>query len=303
MKFRIQSLRSDFWFAFLSSRVTVLSFVIIVVFVLGCGFAEIFTVHRPFDPGTFDIMDNKLPPAWLEGGSSAYLLGTDTQGRDVLSAILYGGRISMIVGLGAVVLGVGLGVIAGLLAGFNGGLTDAVIMRLAEIQFSFPPILLALLFSGILKAALPPEQFGQAAIPILILSIGLSGWVQYARVVRASTMVERNKEYVLACHAIGFSRSYILRRHILPNIVGPVMVIAMLQIAVAIVTEATLSFLGLGTPLTEPSLGGLIQAGAEYLFSGVWWVVVFPGLALLVLVIAFNLVADWFRDYLNPRLR
>jgi len=303
MKFRLQSLRSDFWFAFLSSRVTVVSLAIIVVFVFGCGFAEVFTSHRPFDPGTFNIMDNKLPPAWLDGGSSEYLLGTDTQGRDILSAILYGGRISMIVGLGAVALGVGIGVVAGLLAGFNGGLTDAIIMRLAEIQFSFPPILLALLFSGILKTVLPPEQFGQAAIPILVFSIGLSSWVQYARVVRASTMVERNKEYVLACRAVGFPRGYILRRHILPNIVGPVMVIAMLQIAVAIVTEATLSFLGLGTPLTEPSLGGLIQAGAEYLFSGVWWVVVFPGLALLVLVVAFNLVADWFRDYLNPRLR
>jgi len=303
MNFRLQSMRSDFWYAFLSSRITVISFAIIVAFILGCGFAEIFTSHRPFDPGSFNIMDNKLPPFWMEGGTTEYLLGTDTQGRDILSAILYGGRLSIIVGLGAVALGVVIGVVAGLIAGFKGGIIDAIIMRLAEIQFSFPPILLALLFSGILKASMPPEQFGHAAIPILILSIGLSTWVQYARVVRASTMVERNKEYVQACRAIGLPSSSILRRHILPNIAGPVMVIAMLQIAVAIVTEATLSFLGLGTPLTEPSLGGLIQAGSEYLFSGIWWTVLFPGLALLILVIAFNLVADWFRDYLNPKLR
>jgi peptide/nickel transport system permease protein len=182
-------------------------------------------------------------------------------------------------------------------------MADVVIMRVAEIQFSFPPILIALLLNGVLKTALSPGQFQVSAVPILIGAIGLSGWVQYARVVRASTLVERHKEYVLACEATGFGEFYILRRHVLPNVLGPVLVISMLQLAVAIVTEATLSFLGLGTPVTQPSLGALIQSGSEFLFSGIWWVVIFPGGLLLILVLAFNVVADWLRDFLNPRLR
>lgn len=299
----VERIRSDFWYSFLKSPITVVSAVVVIVLVTCCMFAEVFAPHTPFDPATLDIMNNQLPPAWEEGGDPAYLLGTDIQGRDVLSAILYGGRISIIVGLGAVALSVLIGVTGGLIAGYYGGIADAIIMRIAEIQFSFPPILLALLFNGILKTILTPQAFAHAAVPILILAIAFAGWVQYARVVRASTLVEREKEYVQACQALGFSSLYVVRKHVLPNILGPVLVISMLQIAVAIVTEATLSFLGLGTPLTEPSLGALIQEGGEFLFSGIWWVVVFPGLALLVLVIAFNLLADWFRDYLNPRLR
>jgi len=271
--------------------------------VLGCAFAPWIAPHTPFDPASISILDNNLPPAWAQGADPRFLLGTDMQGRDVLSAMLYGGRISLLVGVGAVALSTLIGLIIGLLAGYFGGLTDTILMRIAEIQFAFPPILIALLLNGILKTALPADVFAAAAVPIMILAIGLAGWVQFARIVRASTLVQRDQDYVTACHAIGLPTWRIVLVHILPNILGPVLVLAMLQIAVAIVTEATLSFLGLGTPLTEPSLGALIQAGSQFLFSGIWWVVIFPGVMLLVMVIAFNLVADWVRDYLNPRLR
>ncbi len=296
-------IRSDFWYELLNSPVTIVSAIIIVLMIIGCTFAPIFAPHTPFDPATISIMDNNMPPAWVDGADHRFLLGTDLQGRDVLSAMLYGGRISLLVGIGAVALSVVIGMAVGLLAGYFGGMTDAVLMRIAEIQFAFPPILIALLFNGILKASLPADVFAQAAVPIMILAIGLAGWVQFARIVRASTLVQRNQDYVTACRAIGLPTLTIIARHITPNILGPVLVLAMLQIAVAIVTEATLSFLGLGTPLTEPSLGALIQIGSQYLFSGIWWVVIFPGIMLLLMVVAFNLVADWVRDYLNPRLR
>lgn len=299
----LEKIRSDFWFELLNAPVTVVSSIIILVMIITCTFAPIFAPHTPFDPATISIMDNNLPPAWQTGSDPRFLLGTDLQGRDVLSAMLYGGRISLMVGLGAVVLSVIIGMTVGLLAGYFGGMTDAVLMRIAEVQFAFPPILIALLFNGILKASLPADLFARAAVPIMILAIGLAGWVQFARIVRASVLVQRGQDYVTACQAIGLPTSTIILRHITPNILGPVLVLAMLQIAVAIVTEATLSFLGLGTPLTEPSLGALIQIGSQYLFSGIWWVVIFPGTMLLVMVIAFNLVADWVRDYLNPRLR
>lgn len=299
----LEKIRSDFWYELLNSPVTVISAIIIGLIVIGCTFAPIFAPHTPFDPSTISIMDNNLPPVWQEMSDPRFLLGTDLQGRDVLSAMLYGGRISLIVGLGAVALSVVIGMAVGLLAGYFGGWTDAILMRIAEIQFAFPPILIALLFNGILKASLPADVFASAAVPIMVLAIGLAGWVQFARIVRASVMVQRQQDYVTSCEAIGLPTLTIILRHITPNILGPVLVLAMLQIAVAIVTEATLSFLGLGTPLTEPSLGALIQIGSQYLFSGIWWVVIFPGTMLLVMVIAFNLVADWVRDYLNPRLR
>ncbi|MDO6730044.1 ABC transporter permease [Marinovum sp. 2_MG-2023] len=299
----LERIRSDFWYELLNSPVTVVSAVIIALMIIGCTFAPVFAPHTPFDPATISIMDNNMPPAWADGADPRFLLGTDLQGRDVLSAMLYGGRISLLVGIGAVALSVVIGMIVGLVAGYFGGMTDAVLMRVAEIQFAFPPILIALLFNGILKASLPADVFAGAAVPIMILAIGLAGWVQFARIVRASAMVQRGQDYVTACHAIGLPTVTIILRHITPNILGPVLVLAMLQIAVAIVTEATLSFLGLGTPLTEPSLGALIQIGSQYLFSGIWWVVIFPGIMLLVMVVAFNLVADWVRDYLNPRLR
>ena len=299
----LEKIRSDFWYELLNSPVTVISAVIIGMMVIGCTFAPVFAPHTPFDPATISIMDNNLPPAWQAGSDPKFLLGTDLQGRDVLSAMLYGGRISLIVGLGAVFLSVAIGMAVGLCAGYFGGWTDVVLMRIAEVQFAFPPILIALLFNGILKASLPADVFANAAVPIMVLAIGLAGWEQFARIVRSSVLVQRRQDYVTSCEAIGLPTITIILRHITPNILGPVLVLAMLQIAVAIVTEATLSFLGLGTPLTEPSLGALIQIGSQYLFSGIWWVVIFPGLMLLVMVIAFNLVADWVRDYLNPRLR
>lgn len=299
----LRSIRSDFWYAFLTSPITVISAALLLVMVVACAGAELIAPHTPFDPATISILDNHLPPAWAQGSDPRYVLGTDLQGRDLFSAMLYGGRISIIVGLGAVALSVLIGVAVGMIAGYYGGWIDAVLMRLAEIQFSFPPILIALLFNGVLKTAAPADVFNALAIPILILAIGLAGWVQFARIVRASVLVERSKDYVSACAAIGLPARTVLLRHVAPNVMGPVLVVAMLQIAVAIVTEATLSFLGLGTPPTEPSLGALIQAGSQYLFSGIWWGVIFPGAMLLMMVICFNLVADWFRDYLNPRLR
>jgi peptide/nickel transport system permease protein len=299
----IERIRSEFWYQFLSSPGVMIAAAIIGVIVLACACADVLAPQNAFDETALDLVNSKLPPVWMQGGDDRFLLGTDALGRDVLSAMLYGGRVSIIVGLGAVVLSVVIGVSGGLIAGYFGGMADAVIMRVAEVQFSFPPILIALLLNGVLKTALTPGQFQIAAVPILIGAIGLSGWVQYARVVRAGTLAERHKEYVLACEATGFGEFYILRRHVLPNILGPVLVISMLQLAVAIVTEATLSFLGLGTPVTQPSLGALIQSGSEFLFSGVWWVVIFPGALLLILVLAFNVVADWLRDVLNPRLR
>lgn len=298
-----QKIRSDFWYELLNSPVTVVSLVVIAVMVIGCTFAPVFAPHTPFDPATISILDNNLPPAWQAGSDPRFLLGTDLQGRDVLSAMLYGGRISLLVGIGAVTLSVVIGMMVGLLAGYFGGLIDAILMRIAEIQFAFPPILIALLFNGILKASMPADVFASASVPIMILAIGLAGWVQFARIVRASVLVQRGQEYVTACQSIGLPTWMIILHHITPNILGPVLVLAMLQVAVAIVTEATLSFLGLGTSLTEPSLGALIQVGSQYLFSGIWWVVIFPGAVLLIMVIAFNLVADWVRDYLNPRLR
>lgn len=298
-----EKIRSDFWYELINSPITVVSLIIIVLMVTACAFAPIFAPHTPFDPATISILDNNLPPVWEQGSDPRFLLGTDLQGRDVLSAMLYGGRISLLVGLGAVALSVFIGMTVGLVAGYFGGLIDSILMRIAEIQFAFPPILIALLFNGFLKASLPAAIFAKASVSIMILAIGLAGWVQFARIVRASVLVQRGQDYVTACHAIGLPTLTIILRHITPNILGPVLVLAMLQIAVAIVTEATLSFLGLGTPLTQPSLGALIQIGSQYLFSGIWWVVIFPGVMLLVMVIVFNLVADWFRDYLNPRLR
>lgn len=298
-----EKIRSDFWYELINSPVTVVSLIVIVLMVTACAFAPVFAPHTPFDPATISILDNNLPPVWEQGSDPRFLLGTDLQGRDVLSAMLYGGRISLLVGLGAVSLSVFIGMTVGLAAGYFGGLTDSVLMRIAEIQFAFPPILIALLFNGFLKASLPASVFAKASVGIMILAIGLAGWVQFARIVRASVLVQRGQDYVTACHAIGLPTLTIILRHITPNILGPVLVLAMLQIAVAIVTEATLSFLGLGTPLTQPSLGALIQIGSQYLFSGIWWVVVFPGVMLLVMVVVFNLVADWVRDYLNPRLR
>ncbi len=274
-----------------------------LVCVGGAMLAPWIAPHNPFDSGTLILTDGFTPPAWVSGGTSRYLLGTDDQGRDMLSTIMYGARISLAVGIASVLFSMILGVSLGLAAGYVGGRLDAFIMRVADIQLSFPPILVALLIDGVARVALPREAHDQIAIYVLILAIGFSGWVQYARTVRGSTLVERNKEYVQAARVIGRSQPSIMLSHVLPNVLGPVLVIATIHIATAIITEATLSFLGVGVPATQPSLGTLIRVGNDFLLSGEWWITVFPGVALIVLVLSVNLLGDWLRDALNPRLR
>ncbi len=275
------------------------------VFLLCVGsavFAPWVTPHNPFDLSQLDLTNSLRPPAWLDGGDPAFLLGTDDQGRDILSTILFGARISLAVGICAVLLSMALGVSLGLLAGYVGGKTDAFIMRVADVQLSFPAILVALLVDGVARALLPGAHESMAFY-VLVLSIGVSGWVQDARTVRGSTFVEKNKEYVQAARLFGIHPLAIMARHVLPNVLGPVLVIATIHIATAIITEATLSFLGVGVPPTQPSLGTLIRIGTDFLFSGEWWVTLFPGIALVVMVLAINLLGDWLRDALNPRLR
>ena len=257
----------------------------------------------PFDAAALDLNAAFKPPAWVEGGERAFLLGTDNQGRDILSTIMHGARISLGVGLASVFLALFLGVSLGLLSGYLGGRLDAFIMRVADVQLSFPAILIALLVDGVARVSLPNHLQGSIAVPVLILSIGVSGWVQYARTVRGSTLVEKSKEYVQAARVIGRRPLAIMLRHVLPNVMGPVLVIATIHIATAIITEATLSFLGVGVPPTSPSLGTLISKGNEFMISGVWWIVVFPGAALVTLVLSVNLLGDWLRDALNPKLR
>jgi peptide/nickel transport system permease protein len=259
--------------------------------------------HNPFDLASVSLLDAFSPPAWETGGNGAYPLGTDDQGRDVLSTIIYGARISLGVGVASVVFALLLGVSLGLVSGYLGGRVDAFIMRLADIQLSFPAILIALLIDGLARVALPAQLHADIAVYVLVLAIGVSGWVQYARTVRGSTLVEKNKEYVQAARVIGRRPIAIMWQHVLPNVTGPVLVIATIHLATAIITEATLSFLGVGVPPTTPSLGTLIGVGNEYLFSGEWWIAVFPGIALVVLVLSVNLLGDWLRDVLNPKLR
>jgi peptide/nickel transport system permease protein len=239
----------------------------------------------------------------VEGGDLAFVLGTDNQGRDILSTIMHGARLSLGIGLASVLLALVLGVSLGLVSGYFGGRLDAVIMRVADVQLSFPAILIALLIDGVARVALAGDRHDEIAVPVLVLSIGLAGWVQYARTVRGSTMVEKEKEYVQAARVIGRRPLAILLSHVLPNVLGPVLVIATIHIATAIITEATLSFLGVGVPPTQPSLGTLIRVGNEFLYSGEWWITVFPGAALIVLVLSVNLLGDWLRDALNPKLR
>ncbi len=296
-------LDSDVYYSFRSSRVTVVAAVITAVLFLAALFAPWITPQNPFDPASLNLLDAFTPPAWADGGSWKFVLGTDDQGRDLYSAILYGSRVSLFVGFASVTFAMILGVGLGLLAGYMGGAVDTIIMRIADVQISFPAILIALLINGVLRGILPQEQFNDVAIFVLVLSIGLASWVQFARTVRGSTMVEKNKEYVQAARVIGRPPVSIMVRHVLPNVMGPVLVIATIGLAVAILTEATLSFLGVGVPATQPSLGTLINIGQNFLFSGEWWIVIFPGATLALLVLAVNLLGDWLRDALNPKLR
>ena len=269
---------------------------------LGALLAPWIAPHNPFDPASLQLSDALLPPAWSDGGQLRYLLGTDDQGRDIVSALLYGSRISLLVGLASVLLSALLGVSLGLLSGFVGGAVDSLVMRICDVMLSFPAILVALLISGVGRALFPNAD-DSLAFGVLILSITLTGWVQYARTVRGATLVERNKEYVQAARITGVGSLSIMRRHILPNVLGPVRVLATIQVATAIITEATLSFLGVGAPPTSPSLGTLIRIGNDFLFSGEWWITVFPGAMLMLISLSINLLGDWLRDALNPRLQ
>ncbi|MDY0744356.1 ABC transporter permease [Paucibacter sp. R3-3] len=292
----------DVWHSFRSSPVAIAAALIALACLFCACFAEWVAPHNPFDLASLELMDARLPPAWVEGGSSKYLLGTDDQGRDILSALMYGARISLLVGFASVLLSMLLGVGLGLLAGFVGGKVDAFIMRICDVMLSFPSILIALLIDGVGRA-LYPDAHDVLAFLVLILAISLSGWVQYARTVRGSTLVERNREYVQAARVIGVRPLRIMRRHVLPNVLGPVLVLATLQVAAAIITEATLSFLGVGVPPTSPSLGTLIRVGNDFLFSGEWWITIWPSVMLVLIALSVNLLGDWLRDALNPRLR
>ena len=297
-----RALDSDVGHSFRTSPTAILAALIAAVCVVCALFAPWLAPHDPFDLASLDLMNARLPPVWQEGGNPAFVLGTDDQGRDILSALMYGARISLVVGLASVLLSVLIGVAFGLLAGFLGGWVDGVLMRLCDVMLSFPPILIALLIAGVGRALFPNAHTG-LAFGVLIVSITLAGWVQYARTVRGSTLVERNKEYVQAARVTGVAPMRIMGRHVLPNVMGPVLVLATIQVATAIITEATLSFLGVGAPPTSPSLGTLIRVGNDYLFSGEWWITVFPGLMLILIALSVNLLGDWLRDALNPRLR
>jgi peptide/nickel transport system permease protein len=292
----------DVWYSFKNSPVAIIAAVIALLCIVCALFANWIAPHNPLDLATLDLMDARLPPAWEEEGKSKYLLGTDDQGRDILSALMYGSRISLFVGFASVVVSMIIGVSLGLLSGFVGGRVDAFIMRICDVMLSFPSILIALLIDGVGRAMFP-NAHDTLAFTVLIIAISLTGWVQYARTVRGSTLVERQKEYVQAARVIGVSPGRIMRRHVLPNVLGPVLVLATIHVATAIITEATLSFLGVGVPPTSPSLGTLIRVGQDFLFSGEWWITIFPGVVLIMIALSVNLLGDWLRDALNPRLR
>ncbi len=289
--------------SFLASRVTVLAAVVTLVLVVLALFAPLIAPYNPFDPAEVFLIDSLTPPRWQAGGDPRFLLGTDDQGRDLFSAILYGLRVSLIIGVLGVMMAAAIGITLGLVAGYVGGRVDAVIMRIADVQLTFPAILIALLVDGVVHALLKGASREDTAFGVLVVSIGLSFWVQYARTVRGSTLVEKHKDYIQAARLVGLSPVVIMARHVLPNVIGPVLVILTINLGLAVITEATLSFLGVGLPPTQPSLGTLIRIGNDYLFSGEWWIVAFPGLTLAALVLAVNLLGDWLRDALNPKLR
>ncbi len=295
---------SDFAWSFRHSPVAITASLVVVILVLAAVFAPLIAPYNPFDPATLNLMNGFTPPGTPNAFTQeTFLLGTDDQGRDVFSTILYGMRISLFVGAAAVLLAMIIGVVLGLVAAYFGGWIETLIMRIADVQLTFPAILVAMLIFGIAKGVTPPEYRDEMAIYVLIIAIALSDWVQFARVVRGAALVEKNKEYVQAARLIGRGSFPIMFRHILPNVLSPVLVIATISLALAIIAEATLSFLGVGAPPTQPSLGTLIRIGQGFLFSGEWWILFFPACTLLALALSVNLLGDWLRDALNPKLR
>ncbi|GGO32639.1 ABC transporter permease [Gemmobacter aquaticus] len=295
--------QSDLWWSFTHQRSAVLAAILLTVLIVSAFTAPLYAPQNPYDPAQLELWNAEIPPIWLEGGQWPYLLGTDTQGRDILSAILYGSRISILIGIASVVLALIIGIGTGLVAGYYGGIVEDALMRVGDILLSIPTILIAILVSAIVRELLPPSLRDVGAGGVLVLAIVLSGWVQYARTVRAQTAVERRKEYVQAAQLLKVPARRIMFRHILPNTLTPILVAATLNFGMAILTEATLSFLGIGMPPSQPSLGTLIRLGNQFLFSGMWWIVLFPVMQLCLLVVSVNLLGDWLRDALNPKLR
>lgn len=293
---------SYFFYSFRRDPIAITSFTVFFFMVVISVFAPLLAPHDPYDTRTIDIMDAELPPSWMEGGEERFWLGTDIQGRDLFSTMLYGLRTSVAIGVGAVIFQAALGIIVGLTAGYLGGRTDAFLMRVADIQFSIPYLIVAIIISAIFQLAFGVGRFEAMAMPLLIVIIGISEWPKYARTVRASVLGEKQKEYVEAARVIGLNRRLIMYRHILPNTMTPVLVISTIQVAQAVMSEAALSFLGLGMPITKPSLGSLIKAGFEYVFSGSWWITFFPGILLVTFTLVIILFGDWLRDVLNPKL-
>lgn len=293
---------SHLFHSFSRDKVAIVSFGIFVLYVLASLLAPLLAPFDPYDPAMIDIMDSEIPPAWQGEADDRFLLGTDAQGRDMLSTMLYGTRTSLMIGLCAVGLQMFLGVMIGLSAGYFGGRIDSFLMRVADIQLSFSTLMVAIVVLAVFQAAFGAELYADLAVIMLILVIGIAEWPQYARTVRASVLAEKHKEYVDAARVMGFKSSRIMWRHILPNTLSPILVISTVQVANAIISEASLSFLGLGMPVSQPSLGSLISSGFEYIFSGSWWITVIPGIVLVVLVLVMNLLGDWLRDVLNPKL-
>ena len=294
--------KSYLLFSFKRDPIAIVSFVMLSVLAIISILAPVVAPYNTYDTATFDIMDAETPPSWMEGGSEMFLLGTDIQGRDLLSTMIYGLRVSFLIGVGAVLLQASVGILVGLLSGYLGGKLDAFLMRIADIQFSIPYLIVAIFTAAIFKLAFGVGRYEELAVPLLIIIIGMSEWPKYARTVRASALGEKHKEYVEAARVIGISRWQIMYRHVLPNTMTPVLVISTIQVAGAVISEAALSFLGLGMPITKPSLGTLIQSGFEYIFSGSWWITFFPGFLLVILILVILLLGDWLRDVLNPKL-
>ncbi len=303
MQTRRQKIKDSYLlYSFKRDKVAMVSFAILAVLLLAALFAPLLAPYNPYDPTAIDIMDSELPPSWMEEGEPRFFLGTDIQGRDLVSTMLYGLRISVLIGIGAVILQAVIGIGVGLTAGYLGGKIDAVLMRIADVQLSFSTLMVAIIVSAIVQLSFGVGRYEQLAVPLLIVIIGIAEWPQYARTVRASVLGEKNKEYVEAARVIGLDSRRIMLSHILPNTLSPVLVISTVQVANAVMSEAALSFLGLGMPVSRPSIGSLIDAGFEYIFSGAWWITFFPAVLLIVFILVVNLLGDWLRDVLNPKL-
>jgi len=294
---------NDIGYSFVKSKIAVISTIVFLTILICSTFAELIAPYNPFDPVNVSLLDAFTPPVWVDGGSTNFVLGTDQQGRDMLSTIIYGSRISLIVGFSSILFAMSLGTFLGVTSGFFGGRYEIIVMRFTDVQLTIPSILMALLVDGIARGFISKSLHNDMAIYVLIFAIGISEWPQFARVTRAATLVEKNKEYILASKIIGLSNFLIMFKHILPNILRPVLVIATIGLALAIITESTLSFLGVGVPPTTPSLGTLIRFGNDFLFSGEWWITFFPVIFLVVLALSINLLGDWMRDTLNPKLK